>query len=215
MSLRGQFFLSVVLALLVSLTALAAVALGHARASVGNEMAKALEASDRIVDNALLSLPQAGQELYLQRLVQSFDGNRHVRVALLEGATERTVSRLATADPVPGWYQRLLEMPAAVERLNAVLQLVTHRRDVLRLSQEIHARTQEQLDDRQRRVLLEEQMRAIRKELGDTGPGAQDVARLRAQPERPGLDLRRRLSDLKRTLVYKPLVLAANRGRRR
>ncbi len=122
MSLRGQFFLSVVLALLVSLTALAAVALGHARASVGNEMAKALEASDRIVDNALLSLPQAGQELYLQRLVQSFDGNRHVRVALLEGATERTVSRLATADPVPGWYQRLLEMPRQ-ERVDSAAAL--------------------------------------------------------------------------------------------
>lgn len=111
MSLRGQFFLSVILALLLSLSALGVVALGHARASVGNEMAKALEASDHIVDNALLSLPRDGQDAYLERLVHSFDDNRHVRVTLIEGARERAASRLAVPDPVPGWYRHLLEIP--------------------------------------------------------------------------------------------------------
>src|SRR4051812_25251535 len=122
MSRRGHFFLSVALGLLLSLSVLGVVALGHARGSVGNEMAKGLEASDRIVDNALLSLPQGGQEPYLERLVHSFDGNRHVRVALMEGNRERTVSRLAIADPVPGWYQRLLEIPAQ-ERIDTAVGL--------------------------------------------------------------------------------------------
>ncbi len=87
MSLRGQFFLSVVMALLLSLSVLGVVALGHARASVDNEMRMALEAGDRIVDNALLSLPHDGEDAYLERLVKSFDGNRHLRVALIEAGT--------------------------------------------------------------------------------------------------------------------------------
>src|ERR1700761_843378 len=111
MSLRGQFFLSVVMALLLSLSVLAVVALGQARASVDNEMSMALEAGDRIVDNALLSLPRDDEDAYLQRLVKSFDGNRHLRVALVEGGREIIASTLAAPDPVPAWYQRLLEIP--------------------------------------------------------------------------------------------------------
>jgi two-component system sensor histidine kinase UhpB len=87
------------------------VACWHARRSVDNEMRMALEASDRIVDNALLSVPAKGVDVYLQRLVRSFDDNRHVRVALVGNGRTLAVSRLAAADPVPGWYQRLLEIP--------------------------------------------------------------------------------------------------------
>jgi two-component system, NarL family, sensor histidine kinase UhpB len=111
MSLRGQFFLSAVLALLLSLSVLGVVACWHARASVDNEMAMALEAGDRIVDNALLSLPRGGEETYLERLVRSFDGNRHIRVALMEHGHEVVASQLAAPDAVPLWYQRLLEIP--------------------------------------------------------------------------------------------------------
>jgi hypothetical protein len=111
MSLRGQFFLSVALALLLSLSVLGVVALNHARASVDNEMGMALEASDRIVDNALLSLPRDGGDAYLQRLVTSFDDNRHLLVRLMEDGREITRSRLAVPDPAPGWYLRLLEIP--------------------------------------------------------------------------------------------------------
>jgi two-component system sensor histidine kinase UhpB len=116
MSLRGQFFLSVLLALLVTLSLLAAVACWHARRSVQNEMAMALEAADRIVDNALISLPRplAGgtdADAYLVRLTRSFDDNRHVRVALRKAGRTIAVSRLASAGTVPAWYRRLLEIP--------------------------------------------------------------------------------------------------------
>src|SRR5690242_4511537 len=49
MSLRGQFYLSVMLALLAALSLLAVVACWHARRSVENEMAMALRAADRVV----------------------------------------------------------------------------------------------------------------------------------------------------------------------
>lgn len=111
MSLRGQFFFSVVLALTLSLSGLAAVACWHARRSVDNEMRMALEAGDRVVDNALLSLPDTGADVYLERLVRSFDDNRHVRVALTGENRIIAVSHVTSADPVPAWYQRLLEIP--------------------------------------------------------------------------------------------------------
>lgn len=122
MSLRGQFFLSVGLALVLSLSVLGVVALRHARTSVDNEMRKALEASDRIVDNALLSLPQEGQDVYLERLVRSFDDNRHVRVTMVEDGQTVAASHLAKSEPVPVWYQRLLEIPVQ-ERIDTAPSL--------------------------------------------------------------------------------------------
>ena len=50
--------------------------------------------------------------------------------------------------------QMLLETQDAVERLGKVLQILSRRIEVLRLSQEIGERTKEQLDDRQRKFLL-------------------------------------------------------------
>ena len=81
-------------------------------------------------------------------------------------------------DAEPEQKQVLLETLDPEVRLRSVLDLVTHRLQVLRLSQEIGARTKEQFDDRQRRVLLQEQMRAIRKELGEDSEQSQDFQRL-------------------------------------
>jgi two-component system sensor histidine kinase UhpB len=134
MSLRGQFLLSIILALGLSLSVLGVVALSHARASVGNEMAKALEAGDHVVDNALLSLPREGEDVYLERLVHSFDDNRHVRVELIEGGRVRTASHIAAPDPVPGWYQHLLEIPVQ-ERIDTAQRL---RGRILRVSTDAH-----------------------------------------------------------------------------
>ncbi|MDL2338333.1 MAG: endopeptidase La, partial [Pseudomonadota bacterium] len=65
--------------------------------------------------------------------------------------------------------QMLLETMRTEERLDKVLQLLTRRIEVLRLSQEIGERTKEQLDDRQRKFLLREQLKTIQKELGEEG----------------------------------------------
>jgi ATP-dependent Lon protease len=78
----------------------------------------------------------------------------------------------------PAEKQALLEILSAEERLDKVLEMVNRRLEVLRLSEEIGARTKEQFDDRQRRVLLEEQLRAIKKELGENGEGAREMASL-------------------------------------
>ena len=74
--------------------------------------------------------------------------------------------------------QALLETVATEERLNKVLQILSRRIEVLRLSQEIGERTKEQLDDRQRKFLLREQLKTIQKELGEAGEHDEDIARL-------------------------------------
>ena len=96
--------------------------------------------------------------------------------------------RLASA--VPGREKPARQNTLVLEtegRLRAVLDLVTQRVQVLRLSQEIGVRTKEQFDDRQRRVLLNEQMRAIRKELGEDSEQSQDFQRLDEAIARAGM----------------------------
>ena len=69
--------------------------------------------------------------------------------------------------------QALLETIGLEERLHKVLQILARRIEVLRLSQEIGERTKEQIDDRQRKFLLREQLKTIQQELGE-GAGAGD-----------------------------------------
>ncbi len=81
-------------------------------------------------------------------------------------------------DIEPAEKQLLLETQGSEERLEKVLKVVAQRLEVLRLSKEIGARTKEQMDDRQRRFILEEQLKAIKKELGEDGGSAQEMAAL-------------------------------------
>jgi ATP-dependent Lon protease len=74
--------------------------------------------------------------------------------------------------------QMLLETLNTEERLQKVLTILSRRIEVLRLSQEIGERTKEQIDDRQRKFLLREQLKTIQKELGEDDEHDEDVARL-------------------------------------
>jgi ATP-dependent Lon protease len=74
--------------------------------------------------------------------------------------------------------QMLLETVNIEERLQKVLQILSRRIEVLRLSQEIGERTKEHLDDRERKFLLREQLKTIQKELGETDSDDQEIAEL-------------------------------------
>ena len=83
--------------------------------------------------------------------------------------------------------QMLLETLSTEERLRKVLQLLSHRIEVLRLSQEIGARTKEQLQDRERKFLLREQLKTIQKELGENGEHEPEIERLEQAIARSGM----------------------------
>ena len=111
---------------------------------------------------AISLLPQAPAEL----------GNA-VQAMESPSALADTISSFL--DVKPAEKQALLEMTDVRERLEAVSAQLTRRVEVLKLSRQIEQQTKEAIDDRQREMLLREQLRQIQKELGDgeTDEGAE------------------------------------------
>lgn len=74
-------------------------------------------------------------------------------------------------DIKPEEKQEILETVDVVARTDKVSRLLAQRIEVLRLSAEIGKQTKAALDERQREVLLREQMAAIQKQLGEGDEG--------------------------------------------
>ena len=106
----------------------------------------------------------------------------------LVGAVQAIASAAALADMVAGLMdikapekQKLLESVDLQQRLDAVLELLAQRLEVLRLSRQIDERTKASMDERQREYLLREQLKSIQKELGEGEDGnAAELAELKA-----------------------------------
>jgi ATP-dependent Lon protease len=82
-------------------------------------------------------------------------------------------------DVSPDEKQEILETIDLTARIDKVSKMLAQRIEVLRLSQEIGRQTKAALDERQREVLLREQMAAIQRELGEGEEGkAQEIAEL-------------------------------------
>jgi ATP-dependent Lon protease len=115
---------------------------------------------------ALELLPQAPAELI---------------VAVQSVRSPGALADLATAymDLKPEEKQEILETIDVSARMDKVSKLLAHRIEVLRLSQEIGRQTKSALDERQREVLLREQMATIQRQLGEGDQSkAQDIAEL-------------------------------------
>ena len=85
----------------------------------------------------------------------------------------------AYMDMKPAEKQEILETIDVSARMDKVSALLAHRIEVLRMSQEIGRQTKAALDERQREVLLREQMAAIQRQLGEGEQSkAQDIAEL-------------------------------------
>jgi ATP-dependent Lon protease len=78
----------------------------------------------------------------------------------------------------PEEKQALLETFDLKTRLDKLLELLSHRIEVLKVSRDIDARTRESIDDTNRKHLLREQMRTIQKELGEGEDGTAELAEL-------------------------------------
>jgi ATP-dependent Lon protease len=86
---------------------------------------------------------------------------------------------MAYMDVTPDEKQDVLETIDVPARMDKVSKLLAHRVEVLRLSAEIGQQTKASLDERQREVLLREQMAAIQKQLGEGEEGkAAELAEL-------------------------------------
>src|SRR5213596_2256262 len=99
--------------------------------------------------------------------------------------------------------QQLLETLAVEDRLRRVLVHVQRQIAVLDAQEDIKSQVQEELGERQREMLLREQMKAIRKELGEEGEAAEaDDLKKRldalALPEAARKEVDRELARLER-----------------
>jgi len=141
---------------------------------------------------AVQLLPQAPEELL--GLVQSV-------------TSPSALADLAAAymDFKPEEKQEILETIDVAARIDKVLRLLERRLEVLRLSQEIGRQTKAALDERQREVLLREQLAAIQRQLGEgEGAKAEEIAELSDQiakanmPKEVDEQVRRELRRLQR-----------------
>ncbi|MEO7908555.1 MAG: endopeptidase La [Roseiflexaceae bacterium] len=76
--------------------------------------------------------------------------------------------------------QEILALNGLREKLARLAEILTRELSVLQLGQQIQSQVQSGIDKNQREYLLREQMRAIRKELGEGDENAAEVDRLRA-----------------------------------
>ncbi len=84
-------------------------------------------------------------------------------------------------DVTPEEKQEILETIDLAARMEKVARLLSHRIEVMRLSREIGRQTKASLDERQREVLLREQLAAIQRQLGEGDEGkAAEMAELDA-----------------------------------
>jgi ATP-dependent Lon protease len=142
----------------------------------------------RLALEALQLLPAAPAEL--GNVLQGMDN--------AEGLADLIASFI---DVKPADKQQLLETSEIRLRLERVATLLAHRIEVMKLTKQIQDRTRESIDERQKEILLREQMKQIQRELGDDEEGAEELEELREQIESAGMAQETRdqvLKELKR-----------------
>lgn len=110
-------------------------------------------------------LPQVPQEMIAA-----------LQAATAPGALADLIAAYLDVKPIK--KQELLETTDIAARLDKVSRYLAERLEVLRLTQEIGRQTKASLDERQREVILREQLAAIQKQLGDNEGRGPEIAEL-------------------------------------
>ena len=108
--------------------------------------------------------------------------------------------------------QELLELPSVAERLERVYSLMEGEISVLQVEKRIRSRVKRQMEKTQREYYLNEQLKAIQKELGDGEDGKDDLRELdeRIQKTKLSKDAREKaLAELKKLKQMSPMSAEA------
>lgn len=84
--------------------------------------------------------------------------------------------------------QELLEMTATQERLERLLMVVLREIEILNLEKKIQARVRSQIEKSQKEYVLNEQMKAIQKELKQRDDHGKEIDELRAKIKKSGMN---------------------------
>lgn len=114
--------------------------------------------------------------------------------AELANAIQAVESPSALADLVASFMdikvadkQKLLETFDVRDRLDRVTEWLTHRIEVLRLQRQIEEQTRGAIDERQKEAVLREQLRQIKKQLGEDGDSSEELRELEEAIDNAGM----------------------------
>ncbi|RMH60294.1 MAG: endopeptidase La [Zetaproteobacteria bacterium] len=134
-----------------------------------------------------------------------------VSVAAIEDATKLADTIASHMNLSVEDKQALLEMPGAIARLERLYAHMENEIELLQIDKRIRSRVKRQMEKSQREYYLNEQMKAIQKELGED-EGAGDIERLKDQIERAGLTKEAREkaeAELRRLKLMPPMSAEA------
>ena len=100
--------------------------------------------------------------------------------------------------------QQILEITSVSERLERVFTLMESEISVLQVERKIRSRVKRQMEKTQREYYLNEQMKAIQKELGDSEEGRDDLAEIEQKIEKTKLSREAREKALGEELEEAP-----------
>ena len=145
------------------------------------------EPADASAEAEALALQLRERTIELLSLLPSVPAELVHALQATRGPAELADIAASVIDAEVNEKQALLETIATQERVSKLLKILSRRIEVLRLSREIGERTKEQLDDRQRKFLLREQLKTIQKELGEDGGSDEEIARLEETIAKAGM----------------------------
>ncbi len=108
--------------------------------------------------------------------------------------------------------QELLEQPNTYDRLERIYGFMEDEIGVLQVEKRVRNRVKRQMEKTQREYYLNEQMKAIQKELGDGGDGLDDIAELEADIEEAKLPkeaAERATKEIKKLRQMSPMAAEA------
>jgi len=108
--------------------------------------------------------------------------------------------------------QKVLEILDVEERLNYLMELIDGEIDLLQVEQKIRGRVKQQMDRSQREYYLNEQMKAIQKELGDSEETSSETDELAKKITKAGLSKEAKEkadSELKKLKMMSPMSAEA------
>ncbi|CAG1019020.1 ATP-dependent Lon protease [Burkholderiaceae bacterium] len=145
------------------------------------------ESADTSAEGEALALQLRERSVELLSLLPSVPAELVHALQATRGPAELADITASIIDAEVIEKQALLETIPTSDRLGKLLPLLSHRIEVLRLSKEIGERTKEQLDDRQRKFLLREQLKTIQNELGESGGDDEEISRLEEAIAKAGM----------------------------
>ncbi len=108
--------------------------------------------------------------------------------------------------------QNILEMAPVAERLEHLMVVMEAEMDLLQVEKRIRGRVKRQMEKSQREYYLNEQMKAIQKELGDTEDGVNELEELTRKIEAAGMPADAKdktLAELKKLKMMSPMSAEA------